>query len=52
MSQENMEIVQASNEAWNRGDMDALRELYDPNAMIVTGLEGWPEGTVPGTRIP
>jgi ketosteroid isomerase-like protein len=47
MSQENVEIVQASNEAWNRGDMDALRELYDPNAMIVTGLEGWPEGTDP-----
>jgi ketosteroid isomerase-like protein len=23
--------------------MDALRELYDPAAMIVTGIEGWPE---------
>ena len=23
--------------------MDALRERYDPDAMIVRGLEGWPE---------
>lgn len=43
MSQENLEVVQASNEAWNRGDMDALNELYDPRAMIVTALDGWPE---------
>jgi ketosteroid isomerase-like protein len=44
MSQENVEIVKASNEAWNRGDMDALRELYDPNAMLVTALDDLPEG--------
>jgi ketosteroid isomerase-like protein len=47
MSQENLEIVQASNEAWNAGDMDRLRELYAPDAMIVTLLAGWPEGTDP-----
>jgi ketosteroid isomerase-like protein len=27
--------------------MDALRELYDPGAIIVRGLEGWPEGEDP-----
>ena len=31
MSQENVEIVRADFEAWNAGDMDALRELYDPD---------------------
>jgi ketosteroid isomerase-like protein len=30
MSQENVEIVRASWEAWSRGDMDALFEFYDP----------------------
>jgi ketosteroid isomerase-like protein len=43
MSQENVEIVRAQFEAWNDGDMDSLRERYDPDAMIVRGLEGWPE---------
>ena len=43
MSQKNVEIVRASYQAWNSGDTDALRELYDPNAMTLTGLEGWPE---------
>ena len=28
MSQENVEVVKASFEAWNAEDMDALRELY------------------------
>ena len=42
MSQENVEIVKAGFEAWNAGDMDALRELYDPDA-IVRAPEGWPE---------
>jgi ketosteroid isomerase-like protein len=43
MSRENVEVVQANLEAWNAGDMDALRDKYDPDAMIVRGLEGWPE---------
>jgi ketosteroid isomerase-like protein len=30
MSQENVEIVRASWEAWSRGDTDALFEFYDP----------------------
>jgi ketosteroid isomerase-like protein len=42
MSRENVEVVQAANAAWNAGDMDALRELYDPGA-IVRAPEGWPE---------
>ena len=37
-----MEIVRAAYEAWNAGDMDALRELYDP-AVITRAIEGWPE---------
>jgi ketosteroid isomerase-like protein len=42
MSQENVEIVQAAFAAWNRGDMDALRELYHPDViMLVT--DNWPE---------
>jgi ketosteroid isomerase-like protein len=40
MSQENVEIVRRSYEAWNAGAMDALRECYDPSAVIVLGSEG------------
>jgi ketosteroid isomerase-like protein len=42
MSQENVEIAQAVTAAWNAGDMDALRDLYDPDVMVRTA-EGWPE---------
>ena len=42
MSQNNVEIVRANFEAWNAGDMDAVRELYDPDA-IMRPPEGWPE---------
>src|SRR5437867_3879562 len=42
MSQENVEVVRASFEAWNAGDMDAFRELYDPGVILRT-VEGWPE---------
>jgi uncharacterized protein len=42
MSQENVEIVRRGFEAWNAGDMDALREYFDPNVILHT-LEGWPE---------
>ena len=41
MSQENVEIVRAVG-AWNAGDMDAVRELHDPD-VIVRMPEGWPE---------
>lgn len=43
MSQENVEVVRAAFAAWNAGDMDALRELYDPDATS-RSPEGWPEG--------
>ena len=42
MSQENVEIVRASFEAWNVGDIDALRETYHPD-VIMRSPEGWPE---------
>jgi ketosteroid isomerase-like protein len=42
MSQENVEIVRAGLQAWNAEDMDALRELYDPEVSW-RGPEGWPE---------
>ena len=42
MSQENVEIVRASFEAWNAGDMDAYRELYHPDA-IMRMAQDWPE---------
>jgi ketosteroid isomerase-like protein len=42
MSQENVEIMKAVFAAWNAGDMNALRESYDPD-VNVRSLEGWPE---------
>ena len=42
MSQENVEVVQAAFEAWNMGDMDGLRESYDPS-VTWRPAEGWPE---------
>jgi len=42
VSQENVEVVEAVIEAWNAGNMDALRELYDPDVIMRTP-EGWPE---------
>jgi ketosteroid isomerase-like protein len=42
MSQENVEIVRAAIAAWNAGDMDAYRELCDPD-IVLRSVEGWPE---------
>jgi ketosteroid isomerase-like protein len=42
MVRANVELVRAAFEAWNEGDMDAFRELYDPGA-IVGAPDGWPE---------
>jgi ketosteroid isomerase-like protein len=42
MSRENVEVVRAAYEAWNAGDMDAMRELFDPG-IIWRPPEGWPE---------
>jgi ketosteroid isomerase-like protein len=42
MSQENVEVVRHGFEVWNAGDMDAFRELCDPEIIMRTP-EGWPE---------
>ncbi|HXF00300.1 MAG TPA: nuclear transport factor 2 family protein [Solirubrobacterales bacterium] len=42
MSQENVEIMRALFDMWNAGDMDAFRELYDPDA-IARAPKDWPE---------
>jgi len=42
VSQENVEIVRRGFEAWNGGDMDAVRDVYDPD-VIVRVLDDWPE---------
>ena len=42
MSQQNVEVVQAAYRAWNAGDMEAVRELVDPD-VIMRMPEGWPE---------
>ena len=42
MSQENVDVVRAAFEAWNAGDMDALRQTCDPG-VIWRPPEGWPE---------
>ena len=33
MSQKSVDVVRAALTAWNAGDMDALRELYHPDAI-------------------
>jgi ketosteroid isomerase-like protein len=47
MSQENVEVVRALFEAWNAGDMDAIREIHDPDVILQT-VEDWPE---PGPHV-
>ncbi len=42
MAQENIGVVRRTFAAWNAGDMDALRELHDPD-VIVRAPKGWPE---------
>ena len=42
MSQENVKVIRALFDAWNARDMDAVRELYDPEVIMRTP-EGWPE---------
>ena len=42
MSQENVEIVKATFDAWNAGDMEAVRELYDSD-VYMRPPQGWPE---------
>ena len=42
MSQENVEVVRATFEAWNAGDMDGVREDADSDVVMRTP-EDWPE---------
>ena len=42
MSQQNVEVVKAAFDAWNAGDMDRFRDLYDPN-VVLHMLPDWPE---------
>ena len=42
MSQENVEIVRNYLRAWNAGDMEAVRELHDPDA-VMEAAPDWPE---------
>ena len=42
MSQENVEIVRSYFKVWNAGDMEGVRELYDPDAVMVVETD-WPE---------
>jgi ketosteroid isomerase-like protein len=42
MSQKNVEIVRAFFAAWNARDMNAVREMYDPD-VILRAPENWPE---------
>jgi ketosteroid isomerase-like protein len=42
MSQENVEVVKSGFAAWNAGDIDAVRRVYDAD-VIQRYPEGWPE---------
>ena len=42
MSEENVAAVQAFVDSWNEGDMDAVRELLDPD-VILRPVSDWPE---------
>jgi len=42
VSQENVEVVKAAFDAWNAGDMDRLRDMYNPN-IVLHMVPDWPE---------
>ena len=44
MSQENLELIRAGFAAHNRGDLDALVEVYDPDVVFETLLLGTHRG--------
>jgi ketosteroid isomerase-like protein len=44
MSEENVEIVREGIEAYTRGDLDALTQLYDPDVVFETLLLGTHRG--------
>jgi ketosteroid isomerase-like protein len=41
MSQENVEVVRRSFDAWNRWDLEALRRMYAEDAMVEAGITGF-----------
>jgi ketosteroid isomerase-like protein len=43
MSEENVEVIRRLFAAFNAGDMEAVREMLDPDVAIGRELEGWPE---------
>lgn len=47
MGQEHIAVVRASFDAWNAGDMERVRDLHHPEA-IVRAPPGWPE---PGPEV-
>jgi ketosteroid isomerase-like protein len=42
VSRENVAVVKAAFDAWNAGDMDRLRDMYDPN-VVLHMVRDWPE---------
>ena len=42
MSQENLEVIRNYVKAWNAGNMEGVRELYDPDA-VMEAMPDWPE---------
>jgi ketosteroid isomerase-like protein len=44
MSKENLELIRAGFAAHNRGDLDALQEVYDPDVVFETLLLGTHRG--------
>jgi ketosteroid isomerase-like protein len=42
MSGENVEVVRSYFDVWNAGDMEGVRGLYDPDAVMVVEVD-WPE---------
>ena len=43
MSHENVEVAREAIRAWNAGDMDRLRERYDPDAVMRYAVSEWAE---------
>jgi ketosteroid isomerase-like protein len=42
MSQENIEVMRTYLKLWNARDMEGVRELYDPDAVMEVAPD-WPE---------
>lgn len=43
MPHHSVEVARKAIAAWNAGDMDGLRELYDPDAVMRYPASNWPE---------